>query len=137
MKTYNYKLYGVLFIILGAAVLIWTVFQFFNTWSFQSSEIRTTGLILSVEKKLEGGRVKTDVDIPTITFKDDTGKTFTFISDIHFSPWTIQAGEKIPVAYDKNNPSVAHVDQPYNVSLWGFVVLDFVLSLFFSNGNTT
>ncbi len=124
----KYQLYGVLFIIAGVACLVWTAIQFSNTLSFQSSELHTVGTVLSVETKLVGGRTKTLVDIPTITFTAN-GRPYTFISDIHLNPYSIQANVKIPVAYDQNDPNIAHIDEPHNFTLWGFVVLDFVFSL--------
>ncbi len=125
----KYQLYGVLFIIAGVACLVWTAIQFSNTLSFQSSELHTVGTVLSVDTRLVGGRTKTLVSIPTISFTAGNNRIYTFISDIHLNPESIQANDKIPVAYDQNNPGIAHIDEPHNITLWGFVVLDFVFSL--------
>jgi len=127
-----YKLYGSLFILLGIVGLCWTGFQFNKTLSFQQSEVKTIGVIVSVEAKLIHGRYSsTDVDIPTISFRDSSGKVFTFISDIHYSPGNISSGQQIAVGYDRNDPNIAHIDEPNNMSLWIFVGFDFILSLLF------
>lgn len=120
-----------LFIILGSITLVWTVFQFVKTASFQSSEMETVGTILSVETRAEGARIKTLLSIPTITFTADNGKVFTFVSDIKFNPGSIRSNDKILVGYDKNNPEIAHVYQPNNWVLWSYVILDLVASLLF------
>ncbi len=125
------KTFGTAFIILGILGLGWTGLQFLNTYSFQKSEVRTIGTIVSVDTKLTGGRFKTLLSIPTITFDTDNGKSITFVSDIKYNPGTVQANQKIPVAYDKNNPGVAHVDEPYNMTLWIYVGLDLLTSILF------
>ena len=53
----RYRLLGIIFIIAGIFGLGLTGFQFFETLSFQKSEIRTTGVVLSIERHLIGGRI--------------------------------------------------------------------------------
>lgn len=126
---------AVAFIVFGCASLVWTAFQLQKVVSFQSNEIGTVGTVVSVETKLVGGRTSTLRDIPTIRFVTEAGKPITFVSDIRLLPYTIQVGQRIPVAYDKNDPEVAHIDEQYNASLWINVLFDFSGALLFFFGS--
>ena len=46
--------------------------------------------------------------MPVITFKDNTGKEYSFVSSYNSN--TISVGKKVPVIYNRNNPSKASTD---------------------------
>jgi hypothetical protein len=123
------KLYGVLFVILGIVSLWCTKINFQKTLSFQRSEVRVVGTVYSVETKLVGGKTKTLVSIPTISFTTTSGKYIMFISDIDLNPYSVKAGDSIAIAYDPNDPFVAHIDTPNNSALWEDVITLGVISL--------
>jgi hypothetical protein len=112
---------GVIFTVLGLAILAFGVYFIFDTISFVNRSATTAeGTVVEVERKFlrEG-----TIIVPTVTFVTEEGRSIVFTSNTGRGGWKDRIGESVTVRYDPADPTNAKIDSFYQ--LWGLSAIFF------------
>ena len=111
---------GLTFGIIGAVYLT-------STGHLVASGKRTTGSVVALRVRHRAGNMTGSADsvFPTVEFQTSSGRRVRFEDDIGRGPGTFHVGQRLPVAYDPDDPWHARVAT--FGSLYGFGLLSGIL----------
>lgn len=102
-------LVGVLFILIGIAVLIGGVVGAVKQSRESARRVAATGTVVDLAKRVINPG-SAGVYCPTVDFTTAAGQTVRFESQFGTMPASHQVGQSVAVRYDPNNPQMAEVD---------------------------
>lgn len=116
-------IFGVVFAVAGAAVLLLAFSIHRQGQRFDETALRCEGRVIEL---VRGGR---RTYAPRIQFHDVGGREYTFTHSISSSPPAYSEGQVVPVSYARDNPEDAKIDTP--MSRYGpIVAIGFLGSVF-------
>jgi hypothetical protein len=127
--------FGVIFFIIGAGILIGGGFTVKNIISFLDNSIKTEGNVINIiqSRSSDGGNLMYS---PEVSFVDAKGQTITFGSNTSSSVSTYKIGEKVSVLYRKDNSQDAKINTFFQI-WFGSIMVVFLGGIFFLIGLIT
>ena len=120
-------LFGVIFFLIGAGLLVGDFYMIKSTTAFLSDSEKIEGVVTNIISSRSS-----DGDImysPEVTFTDASNKNVTFKSNISSTVAGYTVGEKVPVIYNKSNSQNAKINTFFQ--LWFGVIIMSILGVIF------
>ena len=111
-------------LLIGAGLLI-------RTWSFAYNCGKATGVIIRNDTF-----DNSETFVPVVSFHDEEGNEYRFVSGIASSPAAFQAGDEVMVYYEPAQPQVARINSFFQMYLTEFILIGlgfifYILSMVF------
>ncbi len=118
------------FTLIGAAVLVGTVYWFQNTRAFVATATTAEGTVVDVVQSRSSDSITYK---PVVRYKTAAGEMVEFVSSTGSNPPSYNKGEKVEVLYRSAEPSDASINSFFD--LWfGHMILGGLGSIFFLIG---
>jgi hypothetical protein len=118
------------FTLIGAAMLIGTVYWFQSTRAFIASAATAEGTVVDL---VQSRSSNSTMYSPVVRYNTATGELIEFVSSVSSNPPGYHKGEKVEVMYSPSEPSKASINTFFN--LWfGHLILGGLGSVFFLTG---
>jgi hypothetical protein len=126
------KILGLVLLIAGPCILIYSAISFVRTRSFLRSCIEVDGEVTRLERSKSRGQYGYTY-APVFSFTVADGKTYTVTSKVSASPPGFDVGESVKVRYDPANPEDARIHTFFQT--WGGAVMSGIVgAAFFAFG---
>lgn len=119
MRKRTESFIGIIFTIVGFAILGGALYAYQNQKQFLSEAQSATGTVTALEysrSRKGGGSYH-----PVVEFQTPDGQSYTFRSEVGSKPPAYEVGEEVEIRYNPRNPSDAKLLGFWN--LWGLTVL--------------
>jgi Protein of unknown function (DUF3592) len=113
------KILGLVLLIAGPCILIYSAVTFDRTRSFLRCCVEVDGEVKRLERSKSPGKYGYTY-APVFSFTVADGKTYTVTSELSTSPPGFDVGESVRVRYDPANPEDARIHTFFQT--WGGVV---------------
>jgi Protein of unknown function (DUF3592) len=107
-------LIGLLFIALGAFVVLAAAFSLRRARRFVAESALVPGEVVGVSER-RGRRVRRVTYAPVVRFNGPDGRAVEFIDEISSSRPAYRVGDRVSVMYPRRDPSDARVSSPYRL----------------------
>jgi len=111
MKTLTIIKYA--FVLIGAGMLIGTVFAFMSARSFAAHAVHAQGVVVALQPRHSNGSTTW---APLVRFSHD-GQVIDFTSSTSTSPPSYRVNQTVPILFAESNPYGAKIDTFFSV--WG------------------
>ncbi|MBX9449053.1 MAG: DUF3592 domain-containing protein [Taibaiella sp.] len=102
-----------------------------RTWSFAYNCGEATGVIIRNDTF-----ENSETFVPVVSFRDEAGKEYQFVSGIASSPAAFRVGDEVKVYYEPAQPQVARINSFFQMYLTEFILVGlgfifYILSMVF------